>query len=94
MRGNKVTVSGQVAVMSINAALANLIFDRNPTRHFCRGKLPARLDVPAPLAHGFILKINRKPLGALTEETISQDRKFWTEQQRKLIGNWLQPETR
>jgi hypothetical protein len=43
--------------------------------------------------HGLILKINRKPLATLTEESVTQDRKFWSEQQRKMIGAWLKPET-
>jgi hypothetical protein len=93
-RDNRVNVSGQIAVMSINGLLAKLIFDRNPDREFfIEESFPLDWMYPHLSPHGLILKLNRKPLAALSEETVKQDRKFWSEQQRKMIGNWLKPET-
>jgi hypothetical protein len=91
---NKVTVAGQVAVMSINGALAKRIFDRNPDREFyIEESFPIDWMYPHLSPHGFILKMNRKPLSSLSEELVQQDRTFWAKQQRKLIGDWLRPET-
>jgi hypothetical protein len=42
----KVSVSGQVAVMSINALLCKVIFDKNPHHEFyIEGKFSTGLDV-------------------------------------------------
>jgi len=93
-RDNRVNVGGQIAVMSINGLLAKLIFDRNPDREFfIEESFPLDWMYPHLSPHGIILKLNRKPLAALSEESVKQDHKFWSEQQRKMIGDWLKPET-
>jgi len=94
MRNNKVQVSGQVAVMAINGLLAKLVFERNPGREFfIEESYPLEWMYPHLSPHGLIMKINRKPLENLSEEVVRQDRKFWSQLQRKLIGDWPRPET-
>ena len=94
MVNKKVQVSGQVAVMSINGLLAKMIFDRNPSREFfVEESSPLDWMYPHLSPHGLIMKINRQPPATLSEEIVGKDRKFWLEQQRSLIGGWLEANT-
>ena len=94
MRNNRVQVSGQVAVMSINAQIAKLIFERNPGREFfIEESFPLDWMYPHLSPHGLIMKINRKPPAMLSEAVVKQDRKFWTDLQRNLIGDWPRMDT-
>ena len=91
---NRVQVSGQVAVMAINALLVKIIFERNPDREFyLEESFPLDWMYPQLTPHKLIFKLNRKPLAELSEETVKQDREFWTQQQAQMIGDWLTPET-
>jgi hypothetical protein len=90
----RVQVSGQVAVMSINALLVKVIFDTNPDREFyIEESFPLDWMYPHLSPHGLIFKLNRKPLAALPQEAMTKDREFWTRLQTEMIGGWLTPET-
>jgi hypothetical protein len=91
---NKVQVSGQVAVMAINALLVKIIFDANPTREFfIEESFALEWMYPYLVPHGLIFKINREPLGELSDELVKKDREFWSRQQTQMIGGWLTPAT-
>lgn len=82
-----VKVSGQVSVMLINALLVKTIFDANPEREFfIEESFPLDWMYPHLTPHGAILKINRAPIGKLTEETLATDRAFWSERIRQFLG--------
>jgi hypothetical protein len=91
---NRVQVSGQVAVMAINALLVSNIFAANPDREFyLEESFPLDWTYPHLSPHGFIFKLNRQPLATIDDETLSKDREFWRRQQSQTIGDWLTPET-
>ena len=91
---NRLQVSGQVAVMAINALLAKLIFDANPDQEFyIEESFPLDWMYPHLSPHGLIFKLNREPLAALSDEVVKKDREFWTRQQTQMIGGWLTPDT-
>ncbi|HTL15810.1 MAG TPA: M56 family metallopeptidase, partial [Patescibacteria group bacterium] len=71
-------VSGKVAVMSINALLAKIIFDRNPTRDFyIEESFPLDWMYPHLEPHGLIMRINREPLQQLSADVLVRDRAYW-----------------
>jgi len=91
---NKVQVSGQVAVMSLNALLTKVMFDKNPDHEFfIEESLPLDWMYPHLTPFGIIMKINRQPLPELTEDIVKQDHEFWTRYSERLIGNWITYET-
>jgi beta-lactamase regulating signal transducer with metallopeptidase domain len=91
---NKITVQGQIAVMSINGLLTKLIFDRNPTKEFfVEESFPLDWMYPYLEPHGLIMKINREPLSQLSEETVARDRAYWSGLAGDMVGDWLTPET-
>jgi len=91
---NRVQVSGQVAVMAINALLVKVIFDANPDREFyIEESFPLEWMSPHLVPHEWIFKLNRKPVESLTEEMVKKDREFWIRQQTQMIGAWLTPDT-
>jgi tetratricopeptide (TPR) repeat protein len=91
---NKVQVSGQVAVMSINGLLTKVIFDANPDHEFyVEESFPLDWMYPYLTPYGIIMKINRQPLPQLTEEILQRDRKFWSDYSERLIGNWVREDT-
>ncbi len=60
---NRVTVSGQVAVMAINALLTKVMFEKNPDREFyVEESFPLDWMYPHLTPYGVIMKINRNPL--------------------------------
>ena len=90
----RIQVSGQVAVMAINALLAKNIFEGNPQREFyVEESSPLDWMYPHLSPHGLILKVNREPLASLSTNVISKDREFWTRRCAGMIGDWLKPET-
>ena len=90
----RIEVSGQVAVMSINALLAKIIFDRNQGREFyIEESFPLEWMYPYLEPHGLIMKINREPLPGLSAEIVKRDQDFWQTRVREMIGDWLRPET-
>jgi hypothetical protein len=94
VENGRVQVAGQVAVMAINGLLTKVIFDKNPDSEFyVEESFPLDWMYAHLSPHRFILKLNREPLPELSEEAVRQDRRFWTQQQAQLIGDWLTPET-
>ena len=91
---NRVQVSGQIAVMSINGLLTRVIFDRNPDRQFyVEESFPLDWMYPYLEPHGLIMKINRQPLPQLPEETLVQDREYWRKLVAAMLGDWLTEKT-
>jgi hypothetical protein len=89
-----VQVSGQMAVTAIYGRIAKMVFDQNPTREFyMEESFPLDWMYPHLSPNGLIMKINRQPLDTLPVETMEQDRKYWLNQEKPLIGSWLKPET-
>jgi len=90
----KVQVSGQVAVMAINALLAKIIFDKNPERKFyLEESFPLDWMYPHLSPNGPILKINRQPLSELSDEIVRRDHTYWTRALQPMIGDWLNYDT-
>jgi tetratricopeptide (TPR) repeat protein len=91
---NKVQVSGQVAVMSINALIAKVMFDQNPTNEFfVEESFPLDWMYPHLTPFGIIMKVNRKPLPDLSEDILARDHEFWSRYSERLIGNWITYDT-
>jgi tetratricopeptide (TPR) repeat protein len=91
---NRVSVSGQVAVMAINGLLTKIIFDRNPTNEFyVEESFPLDWMYPHLTPYGIIMKINRNPVPEITQEMVDKDHKFWSEYSDRLIGNWITYDT-
>src|SRR5688572_7514488 len=91
---NRVQVSGQVAVMAINALLAKVIFDRNPTNEFfVEESFPLEWMYPHLTPFGIIMKLNREQLPELTQEIVDKDHLFWSDYSERLIGNWITYDT-
>jgi hypothetical protein len=89
-----VQISGQVAVMEINGLLVKTIFDKNPDREFyIEESFPLDWMYPNLEPHGLIMKINRLPLTALSDEIVKQDRDYWTKYLTPMIGGWLDTDT-
>ncbi len=91
---NRVQVSGQVAVMAINALLAKVIFDQNPNNDFfIEESFPLEWMYPHLTPFGIIMKINRQQLPELTEDIVKKDHEFWSDYSERLIGNWITYDT-
>ena len=89
-----VQVSGQVAVMAINGLLTKTIFDHNPSNEFfVEESFPLDWMFPHLTPFGVIMKINREPLPALTEDILKRDHEFWAKYSERLIGNWITYDT-
>ncbi len=90
----RVQVSGQVAVMAINGLLTKVMFDKNPDNDFyVEESFPLDWMYPHLTPSGVIMKINRKPLPALSEEILDRDHYFWSQYSERLIGNWITYDT-
>lgn len=91
---NRVTVSGQVAVMAINALLTKVMFDKNPDREFyIEESFPLEWMYPYLTPYGIIMRINRNPLPELPQDVVDRDHAFWSEYSTRLIGNWITYDT-
>lgn len=90
----RVIVSGQTAVMEINALLAKVIFDHNTNREFfIEQSWPLDWMYPHLEPHGFIFKINRQPLPELTAAIVERDDAYWQKFLPGMIGDWLHDDT-
>ncbi|HYV33028.1 MAG TPA: hypothetical protein VEO53_18215, partial [Candidatus Binatia bacterium] len=90
----KVQVSGQVAVMAINARIAKKIFDANPDREFfLEESFPLDWMYPHLTPFGIIMKINRQPLPELTEDIVKRDHDFWKQFSKRLTGDVVDYDT-
>lgn len=86
----KIEVSGQVAVMGINALLARIVFDHNPDRDFyIEESFPLAWMYPYLEPHGLIFKLNREPLVELSDDVVRHDHDFWAKTVTPLIGDWI-----
>jgi tetratricopeptide (TPR) repeat protein len=94
MVDGKIQVTGQVAVMEINALLVKSIFQKNPDREFyVEESFPLDWMYPYLSPHGLIFKLQPKPLTELRVETVQQDQDYWRRFTGELIGNWLTEKT-
>ena len=90
----KYQVSGQVAVMAINAMIAKTIFDANPKEEFyIEESFPLEWMYPHLSPNGPIMKINRQPLTEMTAAMVRADQEFWRKQMARWIGDWLKEGT-
>jgi tetratricopeptide (TPR) repeat protein len=70
------------------------MFDKNPTNEFfVEESFPLEWMYPHLTPFGVIMKINREPLPALTEDILQCDHAFWAKYSERLIGNWITYDT-
>jgi tetratricopeptide (TPR) repeat protein len=94
LTGDRVQVSGQVAVMAINGLLTKVIFDHNPTNEFfVEESFPLDWMYPYLTPFGVIMKINREQVPEFTDDIIKKDHDFWSQYSSRLIGNWVTYDT-
>jgi tetratricopeptide (TPR) repeat protein len=94
VENNRVSVSGQVAVMAINGLLTKVIFDRNPHHDFyVEESFPLDWMYPYLTPFGVIMKINRQPVAELSRDVIDRDHAFWSDFSTRTIGNWITYDT-
>jgi hypothetical protein len=90
----KYQVTGQMAVMGINALIAKTIFDANPKHEFyIEESFVLEWMYPHLSPNGLILKINRKPLTEMTAAMVEKDQDYWRKQTARWLGDWLQEKT-
>ncbi|HTL58326.1 MAG TPA: DUF2723 domain-containing protein [Candidatus Limnocylindrales bacterium] len=90
----RVQVSGQVAVMAINGLLTKVMFDQNPKNDFyVEESFPLDWMYPHLTPYGIIMKINRQPLPALTEDIFERDHEFWKQYSKRLTGDFIDYDT-
>lgn len=90
----RITVSGQVAVMTINGLLTRIIFDRNTNQEFyVEESFPLDWMNPYLEPDGPILKLRREKLAEIPPATIAKDKEYWRNRAGGMIGNWLTEET-
>jgi hypothetical protein len=81
------TISGDVAVMEINALLFWDLFTNNPNREFFyEERWPLDWTTPYLVPHGLIFKISHAPLDVLDPNVIDQDYAYWHDIVAKLTG--------
>jgi hypothetical protein len=89
-----IRLSGQINVIGIRELLTKTIFDKNPDREFYIVEgFPLDWMYPYLEPHGLIMKINRQPLPALSDEIVQRDSDYWTKYVTPMIGGWLKPDT-
>ena len=87
-------VSGQVAVMSINALLTKVVFDHETNREFyVEESFPMDWMYPYLEPHALIMKLNREPLAEMSEATVQADHDYWSKCVDGMIGGWLKDDT-
>jgi hypothetical protein len=91
---NRIQISGQVAVMGINAIIAKVIFDKNPNHEFfVEESMPLEWMYPHLTPHGVIMKVNRQPLATIPEDILDRDHEFWKRYSRRLTGDIIDYDT-
>jgi tetratricopeptide (TPR) repeat protein len=94
IENGRVQVSGQVAVMAINGLLTKVIFDANPENDFfVEESFPLEWMYPHLTPFGVIMKINRQPVGEISQAEADKDHEFWSQYSDRLIGNWITYDT-
>jgi len=90
----KPQVTGQIAVMNINGLIAKTVFDRNPGHEFyIEESFPLNWMYPYLTPNGLIMKINREPLPEISAAILQQDRDYWMNYLKPMIGDWLNDDT-
>ncbi len=90
----RVSVAGQVAVMSINGLLTKVMFDHNPKNEFfVEESFPLDWMYPHLSPFGIIMKINREQLPSLSEEALNTDHQFWRQYSKRLTGDIVDYDT-
>jgi hypothetical protein len=90
----QIQLRGQMAVIGVRELLTKTIFDKNPDREFYIVEgFPLDWMYPYLEPHGLIMKINRQPLPALSDEIVQRDSDYWTKYVTPMIGGWLKPDT-
>jgi hypothetical protein len=85
-----ISVSGTVAVFSMNALLVRTMFDHNPNKEFyIEESQPLEWMYPHLTPNGLILKVNREPLKELSNATLKTDREYWAKQTKRWLGDWI-----
>lgn len=88
----RVQVAGAGGVKGINALLVKALFERNPDHEFFLDDGGwTKLDwmYPHLVPHGFIFRLNRFTVPALSDEIVQRDRAFWAKHLSQTIGDWL-----
>jgi hypothetical protein len=84
---DRVQITGEVAVMAINARLVRKIFDLNPDREFyLEESLPLDWTYPHLIPAGPIFKISRTKIESLSAEVIAKDRVYWDARMKTTLG--------
>ncbi|HEY1663443.1 MAG TPA: hypothetical protein VGI03_13575 [Verrucomicrobiae bacterium] len=93
-QSGRVQVTGQIAVMEINALLAKIIFDQN-SNYDCYIEQSFPLDWMYPYLepHEMILKLDRQRVAGLSDTIVQQDHDYWTNLIQPMIGDWLNDST-
>ncbi|HTR43300.1 MAG TPA: hypothetical protein VMH87_16940 [Pseudomonadales bacterium] len=90
----KLQVSGEVAVMNINALIVKVIFEHETNRKFyIEESFPLAWMYPYLEPHGLIFKLNHQPLAVLSDEAVQQVHDYWTKTVSPMIGDWLNNDT-
>jgi hypothetical protein len=90
----RIQMSGQMNIAGVRELLTKTIFDKNPDREFfIEESFPLDWMYPHLEPHGLIMKINRQPLPALSDEMVKKDRDYWMKQVSPMIGDWLNHDT-
>jgi hypothetical protein len=85
--GDRIQVTGIVAVMEINNLLVQKVIKSNPTREiFLEESYPLESLYAQSLPHGLIFQILHKKLEHIPPEAMDADRKFWAAQCNSLLG--------
>lgn len=92
--GERVQVSGQVAVMEINGLLARIILNKNRGRQFyIEESFALEWMYPYLTPHGLIFELQPAPLAELRGDTVEKDQDYWRHFTGELIGGWITGET-
>jgi hypothetical protein len=90
----RVTLSGQVAVMEVNARIARVIVEKNAGRDvYVEESFPLDWMYPQLSPHGLILQLHPKPVPVLTAEMVRKDQDYWKQLTGELIGDWIREKT-
>ena len=60
---------------------------------FIEESFPLEWMFPHLTPFGMVLKINRQPVAALTDEMIAKDHQYWSRHGERFVGNWITYET-
>jgi len=90
----RIQLGSHWAVIGVRELMTKTIFDNNPDREFYLVEgFPLDWMYPYLEPHGLIMKINRQPLPALSDEIVQRDSDYWTKYLTPMIGGWLKPDT-